>query len=363
MTQNLDRPLRVFLCHSSDDKKKVRMLYNRLTRDGIDAWLDKEKILPGQRWEAEIPKAVKEADVVVICLSKNSISKAGYVQKEISFALDISDEKPENTIYLIPAKLENCTVPNRLSKWQWVDLFEKNGYEKLLSSLKFRADIIGANVKNLGKMKLELSVASDVLDKDELKLVFPPPPNWKKYDIFSDEGTWPRYSDWVDGNKINKLELNSGKFLWKAESRSGWGHWTYLGTVINPPQNFYLSIKCQKEVGLKSSEYGLLFGFADNDNFFDFQISDDGRYFIWRKLNGNYILLHEGKSNLIKPLSLNQLDVVSINQNFYYLINQQFVKKIVDIIPSVGKFGPSIRWHETGEIIAVEYSELTFMKP
>jgi len=32
----------------------------RLTKDGVDAWLDKEKLLPGQDWELEIHKAVCE---------------------------------------------------------------------------------------------------------------------------------------------------------------------------------------------------------------------------------------------------------------------------------------------------------------
>ena len=33
-------PLRVFLCHSSEDKRKVRNLCGNLRRDGIDPWLD-----------------------------------------------------------------------------------------------------------------------------------------------------------------------------------------------------------------------------------------------------------------------------------------------------------------------------------
>ena len=58
------RPLKVFLCHAHSDKDKVRELYLRLTKDGVDAWLDKEKLLPGQGWELAIRKAVREADVV-----------------------------------------------------------------------------------------------------------------------------------------------------------------------------------------------------------------------------------------------------------------------------------------------------------
>ena len=59
------RPLKVFLCHAHADRDPVRGLYTRLTQDGVDAWLDKAKLLPGQDWELEIRKAVREADVVV----------------------------------------------------------------------------------------------------------------------------------------------------------------------------------------------------------------------------------------------------------------------------------------------------------
>ncbi len=52
------RPLKVFLCHARADRDRVHALYDRLTNDGVDAWLDKEKLLPGQDSELEIRKAV-----------------------------------------------------------------------------------------------------------------------------------------------------------------------------------------------------------------------------------------------------------------------------------------------------------------
>jgi outer membrane protein assembly factor BamD (BamD/ComL family) len=97
----------------------------------------------------EIPRAVREADAVVICLSNKSITKEGYVQKEIKFALDSAEEKAEDTIFLIPARLEDCVVPERLGRWQWVDLFEENGFVRLLRSLKLRADAVGASMEPL----------------------------------------------------------------------------------------------------------------------------------------------------------------------------------------------------------------------
>jgi formylglycine-generating enzyme required for sulfatase activity len=143
LPEGMPRQLKVFLCHASGDKPAVRKLYHRLRGAGFDPWLDEEKLLPGQEWQLEIPKAVRSSDVVVICLSRRAVTKAGYVQKEIRYALDLADEQPEGTIFLIPLRLEECDVPQRLRRWQWEDLFHEEGYERLLSALRARAKSLG----------------------------------------------------------------------------------------------------------------------------------------------------------------------------------------------------------------------------
>src|SRR6266498_1080286 len=144
----MSRPLRVFLCHASDDKPTVRELYQRLDSEGwIDAWLDEEKLYPGQDWNYEIEKAVEEADVIIVCLTKNSVTKEGYVQRELRIILDFADYKPEGTLYIIPVRLEECDPPKRVRRWQYADYFpesnRKIAYQRLLGSLKFRAARLG----------------------------------------------------------------------------------------------------------------------------------------------------------------------------------------------------------------------------
>jgi hypothetical protein len=140
------RRLRVFLCHSSGDKPAVRDLYHKLSNDGFDPWLDEEDLLPGQEWREEIPQAVQNSDVVVVCLSQASVTKEGYVQKEIKYALDVADEKPQGTIFVIPAKLEEgATVPYRLKQWHWANLWREDGYDQLVRALTLRATKIGIN--------------------------------------------------------------------------------------------------------------------------------------------------------------------------------------------------------------------------
>lgn len=138
-----NRKLKVFLCYSKNDKPKVMELYHRLVSDGVDAWIDEENLIGGQNWDLEIRKAIRNTDAVVACLSNNTYTKAGYVQKEILLALDIANEQPEGAIYLIPVRFEECQVRSELSKWHWVNLFDEAGYKKLIRSLRIRAESIG----------------------------------------------------------------------------------------------------------------------------------------------------------------------------------------------------------------------------
>jgi len=130
------RQLKVFLCHGSEDKESARAMYDELRRANLIPWLDSVDILPGQEWDAAIRDAVRACHIILVFLSSRSVGKTGYVQKEIRFALDRADEQPEGATYIIPVKLEECPVPNSLSRWQWINLFETGGRERLLNHLR-----------------------------------------------------------------------------------------------------------------------------------------------------------------------------------------------------------------------------------
>ena len=132
------------------DKPIVRELYSRLDSEGwIDAWLDEKKLYPGQDWNYEIEQAVEQADVILVCLTKTSVTKEGYVQRELRTILDFADYKPEGTLYIIPFRLEECEPPKRIRRWQYADYFPEShrniAYQRLLESLKFRATHLGVS--------------------------------------------------------------------------------------------------------------------------------------------------------------------------------------------------------------------------
>ena len=142
------RKLRVFLCHASQDKPVVRDLYQKLAAEKwIDPWLDEERLLPGQDWDLEIEKAVESSDAILVCLSSNSVSKEGYVQRELRKVITVSLEKPEGAVYIIPIRLDECDSPRSLRARQYIDYFPPRNrtlaYDKILASLKLRKDDLG----------------------------------------------------------------------------------------------------------------------------------------------------------------------------------------------------------------------------
>ena len=126
----------IFLSYSRRDVEAASSLYAKLKQAGHSVWFDKESLLPGQNWEYEIQKAIRDAKVVLICLSSSWVDQRGYVQKELKLSLETMKEVPEGQIHTIPVRLDDCTLPRGLAKLQWVDIFEPNGIDRLQRALQ-----------------------------------------------------------------------------------------------------------------------------------------------------------------------------------------------------------------------------------
>jgi hypothetical protein len=102
---------KVFISYASEDFSFAVELYNYLLNSTFTPWLDKKSLLPGQNWDFQIKKALREAHYIVILLSKHSVQKRGYVQGEFKTVLTYCEEKLDDDIYLIPVKINKCEVP------------------------------------------------------------------------------------------------------------------------------------------------------------------------------------------------------------------------------------------------------------
>jgi hypothetical protein len=133
-------PLKVFLCHSHTDRDAVHILYLRLKRDHMQPWLDRQCLLPGQHWADEIRKAILRSDVVIVCLSAEFEKENGFRYQELKIALKKAQVLPREDIFIIPVRLEKCRIPDSIRHLHRVDLFEADGYKRLIDALRRSAE-------------------------------------------------------------------------------------------------------------------------------------------------------------------------------------------------------------------------------
>ena len=127
--------VKVFLSYAREDLPTVRNIYSSLKAAGYDPWLDTEDILPGQDWMMEIRKEIDNADAVLFFLSKNSVSKEGYVQKELKIVLDRVKEVPDEQAFLIPVRIDPVEPPTSLRRFQWLNYWAEYADEKIIMIL------------------------------------------------------------------------------------------------------------------------------------------------------------------------------------------------------------------------------------
>jgi hypothetical protein len=97
--------------------------------------MDTADIIGGEDWERAIALAIARADFFIACLSRRSVGKRGVLQTEIQSAIEKWREKLPNDIYLIPVRLEACELPERLSRFQAIDLYMSDGIDRIIRAL------------------------------------------------------------------------------------------------------------------------------------------------------------------------------------------------------------------------------------
>jgi hypothetical protein len=105
-------------------------LVRKLEGEHYNVWLDYRALIPGSPWNVQIEKGLKEADTVLLVVSKAALASE-YVALEWRHFL----ETKKRVILLI---FEAVDLPKELEQYEWVD-FRSNyqaGLDELFSQLK-----------------------------------------------------------------------------------------------------------------------------------------------------------------------------------------------------------------------------------
>jgi hypothetical protein len=130
---------RVFIAYAVEDAERAGQIYDAMEDAGMNPWMDRRKLLPGQNWARAIESVIETSDFFLPCLSNRSVRKRGGFQAEIRYALDIARRLPLEDPFLMPVRLDDCFVPGHIKReWQYIDLFPdwEVGVQRLLHSLR-----------------------------------------------------------------------------------------------------------------------------------------------------------------------------------------------------------------------------------
>lgn len=119
----------IFFSYSRLDSTFALRLATDLRNAGMDIWIDRLDIRPGQPWDKEIQRALMNTDKVLVILSESSV-ESDNVLNEIYYALDKRKK-------IIPVKITPCEIPFRLYRLHYIDFTSEYGssFDYLLRDL------------------------------------------------------------------------------------------------------------------------------------------------------------------------------------------------------------------------------------
>jgi hypothetical protein len=112
-----------FLSHNSADKPAVEELARRLTREGIEPWLDKWNLIPGDPWQQAIEEALNTCATCTVFIGPSGIGP--WQNAEMRAAID--RRVSQGNFRVIPVVLpggqrdERSSLPTSLVQTTWVE--------------------------------------------------------------------------------------------------------------------------------------------------------------------------------------------------------------------------------------------------
>jgi hypothetical protein len=129
----------IYIIAAKDDKPVAKQLYDDLKNVGLNVWMESEDLDVGGNVDLIVRKNIRNSAYIIAVLSSHAISKRGLVHKELKLALDVFDECPPDSIFLIPVRIDDCEIYEpRLESLKAVDLSEsyQDGLRQILKSIE-----------------------------------------------------------------------------------------------------------------------------------------------------------------------------------------------------------------------------------
>ncbi len=139
----MHQAVEIFISYANPDLEKATELGQRLAENGFRPYLEPKDEGSGSEEAADIRRAVRAADFFLLCLSGQATNATRLLDGQQQKTLDLFLNDTGSTAFLVPVRLEQCTVPKSLRAFVYeaeryklpVDLFEQDGWQELLQTI------------------------------------------------------------------------------------------------------------------------------------------------------------------------------------------------------------------------------------
>src|SRR5438034_10125042 len=126
----------VFLSHSAKGKTVVRVMAERLRKDGLKVWFDEWVLKPGDSIPAKIEEGLDHSRVIVLSMSANAFSSdwAQLESQTFRFRDPLNQERR-----FIPLRLDDAPIKGSLAQFlyiNWQAANREQEYAKLLEACR-----------------------------------------------------------------------------------------------------------------------------------------------------------------------------------------------------------------------------------
>jgi hypothetical protein len=227
------------------------------------------------------------------------------------------DENPEQFDY----------KSNQPSTTQWI-LLALVGFLALAGMITFLAGGYFTATSFLGarnQRSTETAATATAIVQEELKIIAAA----SQWPVQLVEGFDNNDNFWIEGpidDQYVSMELSiDGEYTWEIASKQGFIWWVYPASEM--VADFYLAVDVINLSSHRDAPHGLVFHMDEDERiYYYFEIRDTQLFSIWGNQRGSWEeIIPYTTSIAIRPGDINHLEIIALDNHFYFLINSEFV--------------------------------------
>lgn len=201
-------------------------------------------------------------------------------------------------------------------------------------------------------------------DSEQAVILLAKAKNWTVglQDTFDSNSSKWKEGDYDSSSATYSLQISSGTYSWQMQAKTD-GALILMPATIEPHSSFYVSVDAKGIEGINNLAYGIAFRSEGTTKYYNFRLYPQKSWFSV-KYREKIIDLDETliyyPSNQIHENDWNKIQIVAIDTEYWFYINDVFVSRMSSDKYSGGIVGLIVAIEKTGQEAKVEFDNFDF---